>query len=76
MACGEIIATWLREHGYAGLCNPEQECGCGLDDLIPCGEYFGDCEPAYLRTATEEEKAEYGYDEIYSVTPPDSTKEE
>ncbi len=43
----EIIATCLKDHGYEGLCC--DECGCGIDDLIPCGEYenLKDCEPAY-----------------------------
>lgn len=32
----EIVAQWLRENHYDGLCNPDGECGCGLDDLMPC----------------------------------------
>ncbi|WP_417003698.1 hypothetical protein [Adlercreutzia sp.] len=32
----EIVAQWLRENHYDGLCNAEGECGCGLDDLMPC----------------------------------------
>lgn len=32
----EIVAEWLRANHYDGLCNPEAECGCGLDDLMPC----------------------------------------
>lgn len=33
----EIVAEWLKINHYDGLCNPEAECGCGLDDLMPCG---------------------------------------
>jgi len=35
--CGrKIVAAWLKEHNFDGLCNTENECGCTLDDLIPC----------------------------------------
>ncbi len=32
----EMVSEWLRTNGYDGLCNPDAECGCGLDDLVPC----------------------------------------
>lgn len=32
----EMVAQWLRANHYDGLCNPDGECGCGLDDLMPC----------------------------------------
>jgi len=40
-------ATWLKSHGYDGLWNPEEPCGCKLDDLNTCGEK-GFCRPGYL----------------------------
>jgi hypothetical protein len=44
--CREIIEKYLRDNGYAGLC--AEECGCGLDDFMPCsGEWQLDCKPAY-----------------------------
>ena len=43
----EIVKGWLKEHGYDGLCCPASECGCLLDDLIPCGWPYMDCEPGY-----------------------------
>jgi len=48
MTVKQIIEEYLQEHGYDGLCCPEIECGCGFDDLIPCGEECEMCEPAYL----------------------------
>lgn len=32
----EIVAQWLRANHYDGLCNANGECGCGLDELMPC----------------------------------------
>lgn len=41
-----IVGAWLREHGYDGLYR--EECGCLLDDLIPCGgEGIDDCMAGY-----------------------------
>ena len=38
----------LKAQGYAGLCNPAEQCGCGLNDLRPCNVPSEDvCEPAY-----------------------------
>ena len=58
----EIIVIWLSAHGYDGLCNPDDDCGCGLDDFIPCsGEFeFDKCQPAYKRILkkTDEEYAQ------------------
>lgn len=33
----EMVAEWLRDHGYQGLVRDDLECGCGLGDLMPCG---------------------------------------
>ena len=48
----EIVAAWLTEQGYDGLVNLEcgDECGCGIDDLLPCGNgcfNINDCRAAY-----------------------------
>ena len=46
----DILAAWLWEHGYDGLCNPDSECVCGLDDFAPCsGGIPKYCQAAYLR---------------------------
>ena len=43
-----IIGDYLKSHGFDGLCHPETECGCGLDDLIgPCEGAQQDCRPAH-----------------------------
>ncbi len=50
MTIQDIIKEWLKDHGHDGLVHPETTCGCGIDGLFPCGEYFNvDCEAAYNR---------------------------
>jgi hypothetical protein len=48
MTVKEILIDWLKDHGYDGLCNCDIECGCLIEDLIPC-EYVNDrfCEAGY-----------------------------
>ena len=49
----EIVADWLREHGYDGLVRIDYECGCGLDDLMPCSQPSEHCEAAYRRECVD-----------------------
>jgi hypothetical protein len=46
MNCKDIIKEYLIKNGYDGLYN-ENECGCFLKDLMPCGEAFSSCIPGY-----------------------------
>lgn len=46
-AVRDILAYWLRANGYDGLCNSDMECGCSLDDLIPCDSPCEKCEAGY-----------------------------
>ena len=34
----QIVAEWLTENGYDGLCNNDGECACYVNSLAPCGE--------------------------------------
>ena len=44
----EIIEDFLRENGYDGLYNIENECGCEVGDLFPCGNpHEIDCRAGY-----------------------------
>lgn len=43
----EILQKWLKDNGYDGLA--AADCGCGLDDLFPCGDCFEHCKPARKR---------------------------
>jgi len=61
MTVKEILIEWLTEHGYSGLWN-EEECGCGIDDFIPCNcESIEGCQPGY-RVKTDPETSDSGYD--------------
>jgi len=42
----EILKQWLVEHGWDGLSNPDDECGCGTDDFMPCDRGPRGCYPA------------------------------
>jgi len=49
-----ITAEYLKANGFDGLCLPG-ECGCLLDDLMPCGmpDVF-DCQAGYKGPPTPE----------------------
>lgn len=49
----DIIKQHLIDSGFDGLCNPDIECGCDLDDFQPCGEDFSQCRPAYKDRVTD-----------------------
>ena len=53
-----ITAQWLKANGYDGLYAPD-ECGCLVDDLMPCGEPSPQCAPGIKIDCTEEEHAEW-----------------
>lgn len=46
MEVQDIVTIYLKENDFDGLYNRDQGCGCGLDDLAPCGENTMNCEPA------------------------------
>ena len=47
MTVKDIVTEYLKAHGYDGLA--AEDCGCGLDDLMPCewGGGMPDCKPAH-----------------------------
>ena len=57
MTIEEIIIKYLQDNGFDGLCNPAVECGCGIDDCMPCGgEGVIDCQPAYKHICGDKRK--------------------
>ena len=47
IAVEEIVRQYLIEHGYDGLYSDVLECGCSLDDLMPCEGSPFKCVPGY-----------------------------
>lgn len=45
MKVKDMVISYLKTHNYDGLCY--EDCGCGLDDLAPCGEMNENCRAAY-----------------------------
>ena len=41
----EILKDWLTTNGYDGLYSGE--CGCEMDELVPCGNDPSLCEPGH-----------------------------
>lgn len=71
----EIVKQHLEAHKYDGLCG--DECGCQLDDLMPCsGESMSEqvpgCEPAYKVECRDSKNcdstAEFGFCEAHMST--------
>lgn len=47
--CVQMVRSYLEQNGYDGLfC---EECGCSLDDLMPCGrnEWSWSCQAGYKK---------------------------
>lgn len=48
MTIKDMVADRLRKDGMDGLCNTF-DCGCRLDDLMPCGEPHPSCIAGRIR---------------------------
>ena len=54
----QIVEKYLRENGYDGLYT--DECGCCLDDLMPCDEFCLDCIAGYKVIITAKNQNKFG----------------
>ena len=55
MTVKEAMIKYLKDNGYGGLYNDNGECGCEVDDLMPCmSEGIENCECGYKVTCNEE----------------------
>ncbi len=62
MTVTDIIKAYLQAHGYDGLVSEYRECGCVLDDLVPCDQDPSHCEPGYKVDCTPECDHDPGYE--------------
>ena len=60
MTVKKIVENYLRENDYEGL--QSEECGCRLDDLIPCGECCDNCEAGYKVIITAKNRDDFDRD--------------
>ena len=59
----DILVEWLKEHGYDGLCNNMDGCGCDMKDICPwTDQKIENCESAYKVPADADFKAIWGDD--------------
>ena len=54
----EIVRSWLTQNGYEGLSNGYIECGCTLDNLMPCEESCEHCEASHRGKPPEGEEGD------------------
>ena len=68
MKIKEIVKKYLIKNGYAGLCNYNEGCGCGIKDFMPCGDpNIQDCVPGHVLKCKDcsewsDESCRVGYD--------------
>lgn len=55
----EIVKEWLVENGYDGLCHSDSECGCSVDDFMPCSEPNQFCEAGHQEKAPEGSECDF-----------------
>jgi hypothetical protein len=50
----DIVIEYLQKNNYEGIYNEEIECGCFIDDLVPCGGSCCECSPGVKMKMTYE----------------------
>jgi hypothetical protein len=63
----EIVANYLKDHGFGGLFHYDGECVCDLEDFMPCEEPCPDCQPGY-KIACDPETCSEGGDCNYHLS--------
>ncbi len=75
----DIVKKYLKENGFDGLCT--DDCGCHLDDLMPCCQEGAlSCEPGYAISVEEAQEREIcimeSCDFVITTKNPKDNKEE
>lgn len=59
MTVKEILMAYLKKNEFDGLVHAGTECGCDLEDFMPCDEICGSCEPGYKHKCPEGHEADW-----------------
>jgi len=51
----DAVKMAIIDGGFDGLCNLDNECGCSVDDLAPCGEMNQHCVLGYRGVMVDED---------------------
>ncbi len=54
-----MVSEYLTTNKYDGLFNNNSECGCDLEDLMPCDEPCDDCEAGYKHKCPEGHESDW-----------------
>lgn len=57
MTVRQMIVDFFEKEcfvGLFGLCNSDNDCGCGLDDIQLCDSYCMNCKAASWNESTQE----------------------
>lgn len=67
MSCiKNIVRAHLEANKFHGLCNSSIECGCALEDFMPCDEpSHTECKPAYKWNKSQVDKRNHETDGQY-----------
>lgn len=55
----EITKEWLQANGYDGLYS--DDCGCALEDLMPCDNPSLICTAGYRQICTDKDSDYFGH---------------
>ena len=61
----DLLQAAIQAAGGQGLCNPDQECGCGIDDLAPGMEGCIDLDACKVARWTKPKKDDIAYIEEF-----------
>ncbi len=51
----EIVSDYILKNGYEGLFNEDSDCGCEIDDFMPCSDGMCvECQAGYKLLGNEE----------------------
>lgn len=59
MKLREILKEYLEKNEYEGLVNIDLDCGCTIEDFMPCDAPYINCEAGYKKSSTENKEFDW-----------------